>query len=728
MHDDLLDRLLGEPDGGARLLVVHGSRGCGKTWWMETARDRALAGGFQVARFDARHELVDLSSLDTTLAAPLCVIVDDIDLLDAGTRRSVRTAVEQAGGVAIASASVSSAFEGALAVRIEPLSTSAIEALLRERGVGPRAAQRCAGAAGGNPGLAVALADGLSDAQRSDLAAVPELPRLAADVATVLHDRLLALGDRACRSLMVAAADDDGDLLAIRAALTTLGEGRAAVADDADDPLAALFDEAEHAGIVDIVGGHVVFTDPWLRLAAYHLVAPASRRAAHRALAAAYAAPRQGAARVRHLVAASNGPSDTVAEALLTVAAAAARRGDRLSAAGLAAQGSELAVSPATRSGCLLRSAGWWLDLGDVAAAQRLIETLDGSDAEEQAAAIEVASLMFGTQSAADGDGADGRSPLSERELSTWRGRRRQRLSWWADAAAGHHARVLQQVGSAAAPAELLARAEALRHGGFVRDAVEVVERTLSLLPSDDSHLRRKWEHLAADLAVLTGRAEHVRASADRGATELTTVRARAAAALDPTVEISPGLIAVPAGSPLHAVRSAVLAGLTRRDAVALVEGAGLADAANLPVEAGEAWLFAAEIAALGANVAALDPAECARQASERLHRCAVRGWDARLQRLAERPASGAAAVDADPALDALSAAEWRVASAVAGGLTNREVAATLFLSVKTVDFHLQQIYRKLALRSRTELAVRVAGRVPNQVGREASGTQGATR
>jgi DNA-binding NarL/FixJ family response regulator len=63
-----------------------------------------------------------------------------------------------------------------------------------------------------------------------------------------------------------------------------------------------------------------------------------------------------------------------------------------------------------------------------------------------------------------------------------------------------------------------------------------------------------------------------------------------------------------------------------------------------------------------------------------------------------------------DPAIDALSQAELRVADAVAGGLTNREVAATLLISVKTVDFHLQQIYRKIGVRSRTELAVRMAG------------------
>jgi len=53
-----------------------------------------------------------------------------------------------------------------------------------------------------------------------------------------------------------------------------------------------------------------------------------------------------------------------------------------------------------------------------------------------------------------------------------------------------------------------------------------------------------------------------------------------------------------------------------------------------------------------------------------------------------------------------LSAAELRVAEVVSTGLTNRQAAEALFLSVKTVDFHLQQIYRKLEVRSRTELAV----------------------
>ena len=44
----------------------------------------------------------------------------------------------------------------------------------------------------------------------------------------------------------------------------------------------------------------------------------------------------------------------------------------------------------------------------------------------------------------------------------------------------------------------------------------------------------------------------------------------------------------------------------------------------------------------------------------------------------------------------------------VAAGATNREVAASLFLSAKTVEVHLGRIYRKLGVRSRTELARRL--------------------
>ena len=45
------------------------------------------------------------------------------------------------------------------------------------------------------------------------------------------------------------------------------------------------------------------------------------------------------------------------------------------------------------------------------------------------------------------------------------------------------------------------------------------------------------------------------------------------------------------------------------------------------------------------------------------------------------------------------------MAELVASGATNREIAAALFMTVKTVEWNLSRIYRKAGVRSRTELA-----------------------
>lgn len=58
---------------------------------------------------------------------------------------------------------------------------------------------------------------------------------------------------------------------------------------------------------------------------------------------------------------------------------------------------------------------------------------------------------------------------------------------------------------------------------------------------------------------------------------------------------------------------------------------------------------------------------------------------------------------------DRLTAAEARVAALVAAGRRNKEIAAELYTTVGTVETHLTRIYRKLGIRSRTELAGRAA-------------------
>jgi DNA-binding CsgD family transcriptional regulator len=55
--------------------------------------------------------------------------------------------------------------------------------------------------------------------------------------------------------------------------------------------------------------------------------------------------------------------------------------------------------------------------------------------------------------------------------------------------------------------------------------------------------------------------------------------------------------------------------------------------------------------------------------------------------------------------LDELTPQELQIALRVAEGRTTRETAAALFLSPKTIEHHLHNVYRKLAISSRRELA-----------------------
>jgi DNA-binding NarL/FixJ family response regulator len=77
---------------------------------------------------------------------------------------------------------------------------------------------------------------------------------------------------------------------------------------------------------------------------------------------------------------------------------------------------------------------------------------------------------------------------------------------------------------------------------------------------------------------------------------------------------------------------------------------------------------------------------------------------------LAERANEEIAATGARPrkvlqtGLDALTASERRVAQLAAEGLSNKEIAQTLFVTIKTVEVHLSHVYRKLEISSRAQL------------------------
>ncbi|WP_315860753.1 LuxR C-terminal-related transcriptional regulator [Amycolatopsis sp. EV170708-02-1] len=78
-----------------------------------------------------------------------------------------------------------------------------------------------------------------------------------------------------------------------------------------------------------------------------------------------------------------------------------------------------------------------------------------------------------------------------------------------------------------------------------------------------------------------------------------------------------------------------------------------------------------------------------------------------------EGPASPAARASSAP----LSAREFEIAELVTRGLTNRQIAAELFISPRTADTHLSHIYTKLGVSSRAELAAWVVRRADTQAG-----------
>jgi DNA-binding CsgD family transcriptional regulator len=59
--------------------------------------------------------------------------------------------------------------------------------------------------------------------------------------------------------------------------------------------------------------------------------------------------------------------------------------------------------------------------------------------------------------------------------------------------------------------------------------------------------------------------------------------------------------------------------------------------------------------------------------------------------------------------VEALTAQEGRIAELAANELTNRQIAQELYLTEKTVETHLSNAYRKLTIKSRRQLAAKLA-------------------
>jgi DNA-binding CsgD family transcriptional regulator len=101
-----------------------------------------------------------------------------------------------------------------------------------------------------------------------------------------------------------------------------------------------------------------------------------------------------------------------------------------------------------------------------------------------------------------------------------------------------------------------------------------------------------------------------------------------------------------------------------------------------------------------------LDAREHLRTALEAFTRMGAEAFARRAERelLAAGERAGKRTVDT---LDQLTPKETQIARLAANGNTNREIAAQLFISPSTVEYHLRKAFRKLDVKSRTQLAQR---------------------
>ncbi len=104
------------------------------------------------------------------------------------------------------------------------------------------------------------------------------------------------------------------------------------------------------------------------------------------------------------------------------------------------------------------------------------------------------------------------------------------------------------------------------------------------------------------------------------------------------------------------------------------------------------------------------------RSAVEIFERLDAQPWAERAR--AEFAATGETLRRRDPStIDELTPQELQIALLLANGKTTREAAATVFLSPKTIEYHLRHVYQKLGIRSRDELSRVFAEQLPDDAG-----------
>ncbi|MCW2767903.1 MAG: transcriptional regulator, LuxR family [Nocardioides sp.] len=337
------------------------------------ARALGVAFGQEVGTVEPFLVAVATLSMLTEAAEeqPLVCVVDDAHWLDSASTDALLFATRrlEADPVAMVFAARDTddrtfAPVGVPSLRLEGLDAASVQALLAENApvvVAAEVTDRLLAETGGNPLALVELPTGLSDAQLAGSAPLPSQLMLTAGVERVFLDRSRRLSAAAQTLMLVAVADDTGQLATVQRAAATLGVPPKAVA------------ETERSGLLVISGDTVTVRHPLVRSAVYQAVTANERREVHRALADALDSLEDSDRATWHRAAAADGPDEDLAAALDQVGVRAERRGGFRAAADAHERAADLTADPIAKAGLQLAAARNAWASGQTARSSRLL-------------------------------------------------------------------------------------------------------------------------------------------------------------------------------------------------------------------------------------------------------------------------------------------------------------------------------------------------------------------
>ena len=285
-----------------------------------------------------------------------------------------------------------------------------------------------------------------------------------------------------------------------------------------------------------------------------------------------------------------------------------------------------------------------------------------------------------------------------------------------------------------AVAAALAGRAYVLAHRGDVQEAARCVTAVRDVYRTGaeaDRHLFTVVEVADAAVALAAGDPERARTSAAAALATPTTLPCLGlsilgesqVAAGDPPGALGTARRLVDLGpeAPWPGACGRRIEGLAlaaageRSAALACLEQAAVQlDGLGLPFQAARAWLDWAEVTAAvqPSDAGSADVVATARRSLADFDRLGARPFADRARRVlraaGERPPARVRSETGE-----LSERELQVVGLVAAGLSNTEIAERLFISQRTVTTHLQHVYRRLGLQSRTALTRWVLERGP---------------